>query len=205
MSVISHETPVSQSMQLDLTALNWCLGEIHASLNQVVQAIQEAQTVRGSAVTDRLRMATGSAPPVVWFLSHTLVVGGGGIPAQIEHALESVARGEQALDATLAQTIERTCTALMQWLSLAARGTAVSPLDLFEHYRNLLQVRGVERVEASDLFHVRLIQGAPKTPSLQPFSGLHAPAVQGAFERGLPGFPPKAHGERPLRCARAGA
>ena len=204
MSVISHETPVSQSMQLDLTALNWCLGEIQASLNQVVQAIQEAQTVSDSAVIDRLRMASGAAHQVIGALRFLQLDAVARIPAQIEHALESVARGEQALDATLAQTIERTCTALMQWLSLAARGTAVSPLDLFEHYRNLLQVRGVERVEASDLFHVRLIQGAPKTLSLQPLSGVHAAAVQGAFERGLLGFLRNAHDEGALRAMQAG-
>lgn len=204
MSDLDSATRTSQNQRPDLTALTWCLEEIRHSMGRVVTQIQEAQDNPDSAVAERLRVASAAAHQVIGALRFLQLDAVARIPEQIERVLEAIAQGDCTLDAATVRTIEQACDALVHWLSIAARGASVSPMDLFASYQSLMKLRGFDRIEPSDLIEIRLLEGAPESLTLQPLSSTHAAAVQGAFERGLLGFLRNAQDVSALRAMQAG-
>ena len=188
MSLSADRLPVAPQHGVDLTALAWCLSEIRTSLEQALAALAASVAPESPSDPSPARAAVNWFHQAIGALRFVQLDEVARVLQQIERIAAAIDRNEHTLDPAGLSVIERAVAGVLEWLEVAARGTPVSAVGLFAQYRDLLHLRGADRIEPSDLFEARLIRGAPGDLVLQPLSASHASAVQGAFERGLLGF-----------------
>ena len=178
MSQSADRLPTSAQPGVDLTALAWCLGEIRNSLEQALYSLATSLAPNPPTDPSPARAAVNWIHQAVGALRFVRLDEVARVLQQIERIATAIDRNERSLDAEALAVIERAVAGVLEWLEVAARGTPVSAVGLFAQYRELLQLRGADRIEPSDLFEARLIRGAPGDLVLQPLSVSHASAVQ---------------------------
>jgi chemosensory pili system protein ChpA (sensor histidine kinase/response regulator) len=172
---------------VDLTSLSWCLGEIRASLSRAEDAL-EAQLQAGADDLGRLREARGWLHQAHGALQVVDMEGVAAVTQEAEGLLDRCERGERALDAEAVRAAVRAFGAIVEFLEGVAAGSDDSAVCLFPHYRELLALRGAERIEPADLYSVDLGVRPPRAPTAEPLDAAGVARVRVAFERGLLGF-----------------
>ena len=137
----------------NIGALAMISGEIHASLMQVQQSLQEAQVADDAAAVLAMTRARAGMHQVHGALLMLEIDGVDVLSSALENLLLRVVNGQHPLDATLVRVAAQTCQALHEYLQQLLGGALPQPLRLFPYYQELLQASGVERVNAADLFH----------------------------------------------------
>jgi chemosensory pili system protein ChpA (sensor histidine kinase/response regulator) len=168
----------------DPTALSWCLAEIRESLARAETALEQ-QLQSDEAADGRLRAARGWLHQAHGALQVVDLEGVSVVTQEAEALLDRCDRGELPFDAGLVRAMARAFSAVVEYLEGVVAGSEDSPVSLFPHYRELLAMRGAERVEPSDLFTADLTVRAPRVPQGEPLSARAVARLRAAFEQGL--------------------
>jgi len=168
----------------DPTALSWCLAEIRESLARAETALEQ-QLQSDEAADGRLRAARGWLHQAHGALQVVDLEGVSVVTQEAEALLDRCDRGELPFDAGLVRAMARAFSAVIEYLEGVVAGSEDSPVSLFPHYRELLAMRGAERIEPSDLFTADLTVRAPRVPQGEPLSARAVARLRAAFEQGL--------------------
>ncbi|MFM1990479.1 MAG: hypothetical protein RJA99_3436 [Pseudomonadota bacterium] len=168
----------------DPTALSWCLGEIRESLARAETALEQ-QLRDGEGDDGRLRAARGWVHQAQGALQIVDLEGVAVLVQEAEGLLDRAGRGELRFGAELVRTLSRAFAATVDYLEGVVAGSGDSPVALFPHYRELLELRGADRIEPADLFAVDLTVRPPRATPGAPLSDDETARLRGAFETGL--------------------
>ena len=152
MTVGSTKSSENEQVQFDITPLSWVIGELREALlnagNLLKNAIEqdvEIQTTTLIQAKSYLHQAHGA-------LQIVEVEGVSIVTETVEELIENIQSGKLKNSEKVTTTIVNSFNAVLHYLEDLLIGAPPLPVRLFPEYRELLELKGAERIHPADLF-----------------------------------------------------
>lgn len=173
---------MSGSNTIDTSSLAWVLGEIRNSLQQSTQALQ---TFAQSADGAQLRIARSGLHQAHGALQIVGVDGVSILTEEVEQLYEQFESDPKACTEGARETISKAFQAVVEYLEELQRGVPHHPVRLFPYFKELLLVRGADRIHPADLFFPDLSLRPAKSEPQGALTQELLSRERARFERGL--------------------
>ncbi len=174
----------------DIGPLSWVKGEIDAALNKAKEHI--ALFAGNPAETAPLKFAQTHLHQVKGAVQMVGLDGLARFAEEVEQFVAALESGALAGDGDNLDRLDAALNALSRYLDDLMAGSRDVPLKLFPLYRQLLEARGVERVNEADLFFPDLGVRAPKGVEASPMGEAELTrflrSQRTKYQKGLLGF-----------------
>lgn len=167
---------------VDTSSLAWVLGEIRHSLHQSTQALH---TFVESGDPTQLKGARTALHQAHGALQIVGVDGVSILTEEVEQLYEQFEREPKSCSEPARQAIARAFQAVIEYLEELQRGAQHHPVLLFPYFKDLLLVRGADRIHPADLFFPDLSLRPAKTEPLSVLTSELLSRERARFERGL--------------------
>lgn len=178
------------SIEFDTGPLTWVKGEIDQALGLAGEKL--AQFIADASDSTPLRLAQTHLHQVSGAIRMVGLEGAANFGEAIEKLVSALEKHEIAISGTHLDLVGQSMSTLSEYLDGLLNGKPDQPLRLYPQYRALLQARGIEKTNESELFFPDLTLRAPKNPD--PISigvqelPLFLKAERTRYQRGLLGF-----------------
>lgn len=174
------------SEPMDLSMLSWCAGEIRQALELSEEHLSQHLGGDGDD-SSMLSSARSSLHQAHGALGMVDLAGTTQVTAEAEVLLARVQDGELEFTAEVSSKISAAFSAINEYMDELLRGDPEQPLRLFPYLKDLLQLRGADRIHPADLFFPTLLRlpapsGEPVSLSVEEYG-----AIRAQFESGLLG------------------
>ncbi|MDB5838132.1 MAG: response regulator, partial [Herminiimonas sp.] len=168
--MISHSSAAGVPDNFDTGPLSWVMGEIREALNRSAGVIEEAVAQDTETQATALRHAKMFLHQAHGALQMVDVEGVTIITETAEDILNRMASGTVPVSVQSAQQVANAYNAMIEYLEELLAGSPHQPVRLFPYYKELLQLRGAERIHPSELFFPNLAI-RPQLPPAGPDAG----------------------------------
>jgi chemosensory pili system protein ChpA (sensor histidine kinase/response regulator) len=160
------------------------MGEIREALSRSRQALQEAVSQDAESQPTSLRHAKTYLHQAHGALQIVDIDGIPLITETVEDLLARIESGELELNAGACQSIGDAYQALIEYLEELLSGASHQPVKLFPYYKNLMELKGAEKVHPSDLFFPNL-SIKPQLPVASAPASINYASLRQRFEKAL--------------------
>jgi chemosensory pili system protein ChpA (sensor histidine kinase/response regulator) len=152
MTVGSSKSSENEQVQFDITPLSWVIGELRDALLHAGNFLKNAieQDVDTQATT--LLQAKSYLHQAHGALQVVEVEGVSIVTETVEELIENIQAGKLKHSEEVATTIVNSFNAVLHYLEDLLIGAPPLPVRLFPEYRELLELKGAERIHPADLF-----------------------------------------------------
>ena len=149
--------------KFDTGPLSWIMAETREALMNAKRAVHDALEQSAESQSTLFRHAKVYLHQAHGALLMVDVDGVAKVSEIIEVLLDRMAEGELSIDAKTVKSIAQALDAIQEYLDELLLSGVQQPLRLFPSYRNLLAIKGADRVNPIDLFFPDLTPAAPVT------------------------------------------
>ncbi|MET3109047.1 chemosensory pili system protein ChpA (sensor histidine kinase/response regulator) [Oxalobacteraceae bacterium GrIS 1.18] len=161
--MISSDSTQSMQNKFDTGPLSWVMAETREALMSAKRALHDALEQSAESQSTLLKHARTYLHQAHGALQMVDVEGVAKLSEIIEVLLDRMTDGQLAIELKNVNPIEQALDAIQEYLDELLVSGLQQPVRLFPYYRNLLLIKGTERINPVDLFSPNLIAASAIT------------------------------------------
>ena len=159
--MISSDSTHNMQNKFDTSPLSWVMAETREALMNAKRALHDALDQSAESQSTLLKHAKIYLHQAHGALQMVDVDGVAKLSEIIEILLDRMTEGQLAIDANNTAPIEQALDAIQEYLDNLLASGVQQPVTLFPSYRNLLTIKGSDRINPVDLFFPNLNSAVP--------------------------------------------